>query len=125
MRSAVKWMANNHVAANLLMLVFVVGGLLKMVSIKQEVFPEIALDMIQISVEYPSAGPEEVEEGVILKIEDNLTGIDGIKEINCQVDQDKKGGNKQSAALDNHIVPLHDRIVHPFPHTGPGKNGFR
>ena len=62
-------MANNHVAANLLMLVFVVGGLLKMVSIKQEVFPEIALDMIQISVENPGAGPGEVEEGVILKIE--------------------------------------------------------
>ncbi len=81
MKNAVKWMANNHVAANLLMLILVVGGLLKMASIKQEVFPEIALDMIRISVAYPGAGPEEVEEGIILKIEDQLTGIDGIKEI--------------------------------------------
>ncbi len=74
-------MANNHVAANLLMMVLVVGGLLKMVSIKQEIFPEIALDMIRISVVYPGAGPEEVEDGILLKIEDSLTGIDGIKEI--------------------------------------------
>jgi multidrug efflux pump subunit AcrB len=81
MKQAVKWMANNHVAANLLMMVFIVGGLIKGLSIKQEVFPEIALDKIQTTVEYPGAGPEEVEEGIILKIEDSLTGIDGIKEI--------------------------------------------
>ncbi|MGD9383461.1 MAG: efflux RND transporter permease subunit [Desulfobacterales bacterium] len=81
MKRAVKWMTINHVAANLLMLVFVVGGLLKMVSIKQEVFPEVTLDMVQISVEYPGAGPEEVEEGIILSIEDSLTSIDGIDEI--------------------------------------------
>ncbi|MCK4911409.1 MAG: efflux RND transporter permease subunit, partial [Thermodesulfovibrionales bacterium] len=61
MKSAVKWMAGNHVAANLLMLIFVVGGLVMSFSIKQEVFPEIELDSIRISVAYPGAGPEEVE----------------------------------------------------------------
>ncbi|WP_432822938.1 efflux RND transporter permease subunit [Trichloromonas sp.] len=81
MRSAIRWMAHNHVAANLLMLVFVVGGLLLGPRVKQEVFPEISLDWISISVPYPGAGPEEVEEGIILKIEDNLTGVDGIKQI--------------------------------------------
>jgi len=81
MRSAVKWMAGNHVAANLLMMIFLVGGFIKLLSIKQEVFPEIALDMIQVNVIYPGAGPEEVEEGIILKVEDNLTSLDGIKEI--------------------------------------------
>ncbi len=81
MKQALKWMVNNHVAANLLMMIFIVGGLIKGFSIKQEVFPEIALDKIQVTVEYPGAGPEEVEEGIILKIEDSLTGIDGIKEI--------------------------------------------
>ncbi len=81
MNGAIRWMARNHVAANLLMLVFIVGGVLLGFSIKQEVFPEISLDMIQVSVAYPGAGPEEVEEGVLLKIEENLTGVDGIKEI--------------------------------------------
>ncbi len=81
MTGAIKWMAGNHVAANLLMMVLLVGGLIKAFSIKQEVFPEVSLDMIQVQVPYPGAGPEEVEEGIILKIEDNITSVDGIKEI--------------------------------------------
>jgi len=81
MKNAMTWMAKNHVAANLLMLLLIVGGLINSFSIKQEVFPEMTLDMIQISMVYPGAGPEEIEEGIILKIEENLTGIVGIKEI--------------------------------------------
>jgi multidrug efflux pump subunit AcrB len=74
-------MARNHVAANILMFVLIVGGLFKGYSIKQEVFPEVDLDRVQVSVAYPGAGPEEVEEGILRQIEENLTGIDGIKEI--------------------------------------------
>ena len=81
MKSAIHWMAHNHVAANLLMLVFVVGGLIKGSSIKQEIFPEISLDKVQISVVYPGAGPDEVEEGILRKIEENISGVDGIKEV--------------------------------------------
>ena len=81
MNSAIRWMAENHVAANLLMLVFIVGGLILGFSIKQEVFPDVNLDRVQVSVVYPGAGPEEVEEGVIFKIEENLTGVDGIKQV--------------------------------------------
>jgi multidrug efflux pump subunit AcrB len=74
-------MAHNHVAANLLMMIFIIGGLVMAFSIKQEVFPEISLDLVQVSVAYPGAGPEEVEDGIILRIEDNLSSITGIKEI--------------------------------------------
>src|SRR5210317_42523 len=74
-------MAHNHVAANLLMMVFIIGGLVLGFSIKQEVFPEIALDMVQISVAYPGAGPDEVEEGIILQVEEKVSGLDGIKKI--------------------------------------------
>jgi len=81
MNGAIRWMARNHVAANLLMLVFVVGGLLLGPKVKQEVFPEVNLDWISVTVPYPGAGPEEVEEGILLKIEENLTGVDGIKQI--------------------------------------------
>ena len=75
-------MANNHVAANLLMMIFIIGGLVMAFSIKQEVFPEISLDIVMVSVAYPGAGPEEVEDGIILKIEDSLSSITGIKKIN-------------------------------------------
>ena len=56
MNGAIRWMAENHVAANLLMLVFIVGGLILSVSIKQEVFPEVALDRVVVSVAYPGSG---------------------------------------------------------------------
>jgi len=81
MTGPVKWMAHNHVAANLLMLALILGGILMAPSIKQEIFPEVSLDTVSVSVAYPGAGPEEVEEGIILKIEENLTAVDGIKEL--------------------------------------------
>jgi|Deesub1362A_J573_1020465.scaffolds.fasta_scaffold00093_99 multidrug efflux pump subunit AcrB len=81
MKAPIRWMAHNHVAANLLMMIFIVGGILMGISIKQEVFPEITLDRIEVSVAYPGAGPEEIEEGILIKIEENISGIAGIKEI--------------------------------------------
>lgn len=81
MKGPVSWMARNHVAANLLMMILIVGGLVMAFTIKQEVFPEIELDTVFVSVAYPGAGPEEVEDGVILKIEESLSSITGIKEI--------------------------------------------
>ncbi|UCH81834.1 MAG: efflux RND transporter permease subunit [Nitrospiraceae bacterium] len=81
MNGPIKWMAHNHVASNLLMMILIVGGLIMAYSIKQEVFPEIDLDIIQVTVVYPGAGPEEVEDGIILKIEENLSSISGLKEI--------------------------------------------
>jgi multidrug efflux pump subunit AcrB len=81
MKRPIAWMAGNHVAANLLMMIFIVGGLVMAFAIKQEVFPEFDLDLVQINVAYPGAGPEEVEDGIILKIEENLSSLTGIKEI--------------------------------------------
>ncbi|MBN2467141.1 MAG: efflux RND transporter permease subunit [Deltaproteobacteria bacterium] len=80
-KGPIAWMAQNHVAANLLMLFFLIGGLLIGLQVKQEVFPEIDLEMISVTVPYPGAGPEEVEDGIILKVEENLSAIDGIKKI--------------------------------------------
>ncbi len=81
MNGAIRWLAANHVAANLLMLVFIVGGIIMGTDIKQEVFPEVSLDTIQVSVAYPGAGPEEIEDGILLQIEDTLTEVDGVREI--------------------------------------------
>jgi len=80
-KGAIRYMAQNHVAANILMFFFLVGGLVILPGIKQEIFPEISLDTIKIQVAYPGAAPEEVEDGIILAIEEAITGIDGIKEI--------------------------------------------
>ncbi len=87
MNGAIKWMARNHVAANLLMMVLLLGGFIMAPSIKQEIFPEVSLDRVSVSVAYPGAGPEEVEEGIILKIEESLTAVDGIKQLKATANE--------------------------------------
>ena len=62
MNGMYRWFATNHVAANLLMLFIMVAGVMTALSIKQEVFPEISLDLISIQVLYLGASPSEVEE---------------------------------------------------------------
>ena len=81
MNRAIEWFARNSVAANLLMVFIMVGGLLTVFTMKQEVFPEFSLDLIVIDVSYPGAAPEEIEEGVSVRIEEAIQGLDGIKRI--------------------------------------------
>lgn len=75
------WFASNHVAANLLMLLIIVAGLLSIFSSKMEVFPELSLDMITITVPYLGASPEDVEEGVCLRVEEAIAAVDGVKRM--------------------------------------------
>ncbi len=78
---SIAWMASNNVAANLLMLVLLVGGLIVGAHIKQEVFPEFDSDIVSVSIAYPGASPEEVERGVVIAVEQAIQGLEGIDEI--------------------------------------------
>ncbi len=82
-RGPIAWMAGHSVTANLLMVVFLVGGLIFAGSIKKEVFPDFDLDWIYVSVSYPGASPEEVERGIILAIEEAVQGLEGVKEVSA------------------------------------------
>ncbi len=75
------WFAANHVAANLMMFVIIVAGLISAFTIRKETQPEFELNMISVQVPYLGAGPEEVEEGVVIKIEEAIQDIEGIKKI--------------------------------------------
>jgi multidrug efflux pump subunit AcrB len=81
MKGAIAWMARNSVAANLLMLFIVLVGFVSVSTIVQEVFPEASLDAIQIRVPYPGASPEEVEESIVRRIEEQIEAVDGIRRI--------------------------------------------
>ncbi len=81
MNRVIEWFAKNSVAANLLMIMILAAGLLTAPRIKQEVFPEFALDIITVSVVYRGAAPEEVEEGVCVRVEEAIQGLEGIKRI--------------------------------------------
>ena len=77
----IAWFAANHVAANLLMLFIIVAGLLSAFSLRKEMQPEFELNMIQVRVPYLGAAPAEVEEGVVVKIEEAIQDLEGIKRI--------------------------------------------
>ncbi len=96
MNRAVAWFATNHVAANLLMALLVAGGLLTLPQVKQEVFPEIALPVVSVSVSYPGASPAEVEEAVCVRIEEALQGLQGIKRLHSNANE---GGGSVSVEL--------------------------
>lgn len=80
-KGPISWMAGNTVAANLLMALFLIGGLFMGFQIKQEVFPEFDLDRVNITVAYPGASPEEVESGIILSLEEAVQDLEGVDEI--------------------------------------------
>ena len=77
---AIAYMARNGVAANLLMFFILIAGFFALTTLVQEVFPEISLDRVNISVAYPGATPDEVEESIILKIEEQIEGVEGLKQ---------------------------------------------
>ena len=67
MRRAIEWMTDNHVAANLLMLLIILAGVVALFSLKQEVFPEIEMDSITIQMAYRGASPDEIENSIVMK----------------------------------------------------------
>lgn len=81
MKGLFAWFAENHVAANLLMFFLLLAGAVTGLTMKLEVFPEVSLDRIAVTVLYPGASPSEVEEAIIRRIEENVAGLAGIKRI--------------------------------------------
>ena len=77
----IAWFAQNHVAANLLMVFFLLGGYLILGVMNREIFPTIDPKMINVTVPYPGASPEDVEEGITQRIEEAVLAVDGIKRI--------------------------------------------
>jgi multidrug efflux pump subunit AcrB len=81
MKNAIAWFAENHVAANLLMMFLLLGGAFTALTMKVEVFPETDLDIISITTVYAGASPAEVEEAVLRRIEEKVAGLAGIERI--------------------------------------------
>ena len=75
------WFASNHVAANLLMILIFAGGILSISKVKVEIFPDVTLDMVTVTVPYLGASPAEVEEGVCIRVEEAIAGVEGIKKL--------------------------------------------
>ena len=95
----IDWFARNHVAANLLMTILLLGGIYSAFTVKKEMQPALEIDIITVAVPFLGATAEDVEEGVLIKIEEAVQDIEGIKEmiatavrnygsVNIEVDSD-------------------------------------
>jgi len=77
----IRYFVRHPTAANLLMLIIILLGVLGAFSLQREVFPEFASDFINVQVLYKGASATEVEETICQRIEQEIEGIEGIKEV--------------------------------------------
>lgn len=79
MRGLINYFIKYPVAANLFMVGLFLLGIVGLRNMKTTFFPETESRLINIQIIYPGASPEEIEEGVVSKIEDNLKGLTGVE----------------------------------------------
>lgn len=80
----IRWFAAHRTAANLMMLGFMILGVIAILGIRRETFPEFDSDVVEIRVQYPGATPADVEEEIIRRIEDAIDGVNYIKEVSSE-----------------------------------------
>jgi multidrug efflux pump subunit AcrB len=80
-KGIIAWFTVNNVAANLLLISVIILGILSVSQLRKEAFPSLEPSNITVAVSYNSGDPEQAEEGITLKIEEALEGVDGIKGV--------------------------------------------
>src|SRR5210317_351161 len=99
----IAWFAKNSVAANLLMAVIIMAGLLTIqTELEMEVFPSSEPDRINVSVALRGATPEDVELGIATRIEEAVSDLEGIDTITSQ---SREGGTRVTIELEDGYDP--------------------
>lgn len=80
-KGLIAWFARNSVAANLLMAFILIGGLLTAGTISKQMFPQFEINWLEFSAVYPGTAPQEVEEGITIKIEEALETVQGLDRV--------------------------------------------
>ncbi|NND58181.1 MAG: efflux RND transporter permease subunit [Xanthomonadales bacterium] len=102
-KGPIAWMARNSIAAHLLMIILLGGGIWTAVTMQKEVNPQFELDIVEAFVAYPGAAPAEVEQGILLPIEEAARGVQGIRETTSTA-------REGSGRVRFELVPGVDRI---------------
>tara|TARA_B100000795_G_scaffold143754_1_gene107614 strand:- start:6464 stop:9580 length:3117 start_codon:yes stop_codon:yes gene_type:complete len=97
LNASIRWFVNNPVAANLLMIIILVGGFFGAYGIGKEVFPSISFNYITVNMPYPGAGPKEVEEQIVVRIEEAIYNLEGIKSLSSEA---RKGRGSVTVEID-------------------------
>jgi HAE1 family hydrophobic/amphiphilic exporter-1 len=80
----IRYFVEHPTAANLIMVLFIVVGLVAAPSVKRETFPVIPPDEVEVRVLYPGASAEEVERTICRRIEDALEKVKDVDEVRCE-----------------------------------------
>ncbi len=112
MHTAIAWFVRNPVAANLLMFILCVGGLLALLTVNQEEFPNMEVPVVSVTVPYLGAAPEEVEQGVCIRVEEAIDGIEGIEEIHSIASEGSCRVMAELALNANDVVALNEIKSH-------------
>jgi multidrug efflux pump subunit AcrB len=80
----IRYFASHPTAANLLMLLLVVIGLVAAPTLRRETFPDFTAQEVEVRIAYPGASAEDVEEAICLRVEDALDAISEVDEVRCQ-----------------------------------------
>lgn len=83
MNGFIAFWARNGVAANLLMVLILIAGTVMFSRMEREVFPNGDVDIVNINVAWPGASPREVEDQIILRMEEAISGMDNVKELSA------------------------------------------
>ncbi|MGB5780566.1 MAG: efflux RND transporter permease subunit, partial [Eudoraea sp.] len=81
MRKIISYFIKYHVAVDVIIIAFFVFGIVGAISLKSSFFPLTDSKNISVNITYPGASPQEIEEGIVLKIEDNLKGLEGVDRV--------------------------------------------
>ncbi len=77
----IAWFVRNPIAANLLMVLIIVGGFTGLPALEKVFFPDFELNTVSVTMPYLGAGPTEVEEQICVRIEEAVHDLNGVKEI--------------------------------------------
>ena len=80
-KGLIAWFAGNHVAANILMMLLLVGGILSVSTMRTETFPAIDPKLITVTTVYPGATPYEIADSITNRIEEEIIGTEGVERI--------------------------------------------
>jgi multidrug efflux pump subunit AcrB len=118
----IAWFASNPIAANLLMMLILIGGCGSLLVMDKDVFPRFLPHQIDVKATYPGAGPLEIEESVCIRIEEAIYNLAGVKRLKTEIIEGEC--NVRVAVLPNYdknqVINTIQGRVHAIPRLPKG-----
>ncbi len=81
MRSVIRWAISNSPAMNTFLVASLIVGAISLIVMRREVFPNFTLEIVIVSVAFPGATPDEVEQQICQKVESAVASLEGVKKV--------------------------------------------